>query len=514
MSIAAIPAAGVAVRAVDSAWGRCFDRRRDRRSHGGVLLVIGAGATLFNSWQIARLARRDGIDQRTVATLLADRTRKPRTSLRRPDRASLSLTGPPASNCGIRGTLSYLVNAGSQERRLPPMRRPEQPIVVLVASPSDLEPERNRLEEVVRELNLSWSHSLGVRLELVRWETHGYPGVGNDPQDVLNRELPDDPDIFIGMMWSRFGTATGRAGSGTEEEFNRALQRYRHDPDSVRIMFYFKDAPLAPSDIDPDQLRRVARFRESLGVEGALYWTFRTLDDFVQLLRIHLSRQLQELSAPVRSQRTAAPQQISQSTATESDELGLLDFLDLVDDYFGELREITRRITAETELIGEKMQRRTAEMEEAAARAHGQLSRRDIRNLVERAAADMMQFVARIEVELPLFRNTLQKGADAAAQAVLISATLDSNDRGSASEARQKLIGFRDSLIHAHNGIDSFKNSVQNLPRMTTILNAAKRETARVLQDQLDSMAEGRRIVTETIRSLDAILGNGPTESR
>ena len=267
------------------------------------------------------------------------------------------------------------------------MPRPEQAIVVLAASPSDLEPERNRLEEVIRELNLSWSHSLGVRLELVRWETHGYPGVGDDPQDVLNRELPDDPDIFIGVMWSRFGTATGRAGSGTEEEFIRALERYRQDPDSVRIMFYFKDAPLAPSDIDPDQLSRVARFRESLGAEGALYWTFRTLGDFVQLLRIHLSRQLQELSAPVQPRRTAASQQVSHSTATESDELGLLDFLDLVDDHFDELREITSRITAETESIGEKMRRRTAEMEEASARAQGQLSRRDARNLVERAAA-------------------------------------------------------------------------------------------------------------------------------
>ena len=191
------------------------------------------------------------------------------------------------------------------------MPRPEQAIVVLAASPSDLEPERTQLEDVIRELNLSWSQTLGVRLELVRWETHGYPGVGDDPQDVLNRELPDDPDIFIGLMWSRYGTATGRAGSGTEEEFNRALERYRQDPDSVRIMFYFKNAPLAPSDIDPDQLRRVAHFRESLGAEGTLYWTFRSLDEFVRLLRIHLSRQLQELAAPVQPRRTAASQAVA-----------------------------------------------------------------------------------------------------------------------------------------------------------------------------------------------------------
>ena len=74
------------------------------------------------------------------------------------------------------------------------MPRREQVIVVLAASPSDLEPERTQLEEVIRELNLSWSQSLGLRLELIRWETHGYPGVGDDPQDVLNRELPNDPE--------------------------------------------------------------------------------------------------------------------------------------------------------------------------------------------------------------------------------------------------------------------------------------------------------------------------------
>ena len=159
------------------------------------------------------------------------------------------------------------------------------------------------------------------------------------------------------------------------------------------------------------------------------------------------------------------------------------------------------------------MQRRTAEIEATTARAQGQLSRRNARSLLENAAADMMQFVARMKVEIPLFRDTLQKGADAAAQAVLIGAALDSTETGPASDARQKLVEFRDSLITAHNGIESFKESVEGLPRMTSVLNAAKRETSMVLQDQLNSIAEGRRIVTETIRTLDAILGNRPTAS-
>jgi hypothetical protein len=42
---------------------------------------------------------------------------------------------------------------------------------------------------------------------------------------------------------------------------------------------------------------------------------------------------------------------------------------------------------------------------------------------------------------------------------------------------------------------------------MTVVLNKAKRETAAVLSDVLESIAEGRRITTETVRALDALLG-------
>ena len=185
-------------------------------------------------------------------------------------------------------------------------------------------------------------------------------------------------------------------------------------------MFYFKDAPLAPSGIDPDQLRRVAQFRESLGSEGTLHWTFRTLDDFVQLLRIHLSRQIQELAEPGPPPAAAQSLAPAQSTATESDEFGLLDFLDLVDEHFGALREIAARITTETASIGENMQNRTVEIKEATTSAQGQLSRRQARNMIDRAAADMTQYVARMRAEIPLFRDTLQKGADAAGSAVLL----------------------------------------------------------------------------------------------
>ena len=165
---------------------------------------------------------------------------------------------------------------------------------VFVASPSDVADARKRLERIVDELNFTWSREIRLRLELLRWETHAYPGIGEDAQDVINRQL-DEFDIFLGIMWKRFGQPTGRAGSGTEEEYDRARQRYDANPAALRMMFYFKDAPPPSlSDVDPKQVEAVRRFREKIERSGMLHWTYRSLQSFEGLVRRHLSRQIQE----------------------------------------------------------------------------------------------------------------------------------------------------------------------------------------------------------------------------
>jgi hypothetical protein len=165
---------------------------------------------------------------------------------------------------------------------------------VFVASPEDVTDARNRLGRVVEELNYTWSRTFRVRLELLRWETHAYPDIGEDAQDVINRQLGEF-DIFLGIMWMRFGQPTGRAGSGTEEEFDRARRRYEADRNAVRMMFYFKDAsPPKLSQVDSKQLQAVRRFRRKVEKSGMLYRPYRTLQEFEGLVRQHLSRQVQE----------------------------------------------------------------------------------------------------------------------------------------------------------------------------------------------------------------------------
>jgi hypothetical protein len=219
---------------------------------------------------------------------------------------------------------------------------------VFVGSPSDVKPEREALEEVIQELNDVWSQTLGLSLHLVRWETHTYPGFSEDAQAVIQDQIGDDYDIFIGILWTRFGTPTQRSESGTLEEFERAHERFRADPSNVKIMFYFKEEAIAPSKVDVGHLERVQKFRSRLGELGALYWNFETIDDFKKYLRMHLSRQIRDLGGPNKIGTTKPPPlplPVAGSTAEDPDEEGFLDLIEEGTDYFSQVSQVSQRIT-------------------------------------------------------------------------------------------------------------------------------------------------------------------------
>jgi len=387
------------------------------------------------------------------------------------------------------------------------MPRNERVFVVFVASPSDLEPERSRLEEVIRECNVTWSQTLGLRLDLVRWETHGYPGVGQDAQEVLNRELPDDYDIFVGIMWAKYGTPTGRAGSGTEEEFSRALRRFRANPDAVKIMFYFKDAPIRPSAIDSEEIKRIQQFRSSLGVEGVLHWTFTTLEDFERLLRLHLARQIQTYSGIQVSEGSIAVSKTKAlPEARDEEETGYLEMLDIIEEFTSKLSQITERISTETRKLGDKLAERTKEITDFAAEGRTQPNRLEAKALIEKGATDMNQYVVRMKTEIPLFRESWTRSADAVARAALLSADFAPQNQKQVREAYDALNALVHALGLSYDQVQTFHTTVLRLPRLTSGLNRAKRETAGVLEELMASIAAGRRVILEALKNLESSL--------
>lgn len=383
------------------------------------------------------------------------------------------------------------------------MPRNERVLVAFVGSPSDLEAERSRLEEVVQELNTTWSRALGARIELLRWETSAYPGIGRDPQDVINQQVGDDYDIFIGLMWGRFGSPGERAGSGTEEEFRRAKARYDRDPGAVRIMFYFKDEPVSPSKLDPGQLARVQSFQASLGSEGVLYWTFRTVEEFADLIRLHLARQFQEslrLSPPREREESPVDQKVPQ----DEEEPGLLDLLEVFDERFSAINDTVVRLSAATEDLGDRMRERAEEIR-LATQGKG-ISKADGKRLINRGANELQRYATRAEADLPVLRSSLREGMSVVGQAVALAVEVDPNEVPKLRETRSALGILGQRLAETRASISSFRGNIQSLPRMTTALNKGKRSALSVVDELLEILEQAQRDATEVEKAIDAIL--------
>jgi len=181
---------------------------------------------------------------------------------------------------------------------------------IFIASPGDVAEERDIASLVVGELNRIFGNPFGVELDAVRWETHAWPGIGDDTQDVINKQIGEF-DILVGVMWRRFGSPTKRARSGTGEEFERAYDLFKKHG-RPKIMFYFRTTPFYTTDLkELAQFRKVVVFRKALEKLGVLYWTYDAPLQFERNVREHLTRQLLQMAevapAAEREEREAFP---------------------------------------------------------------------------------------------------------------------------------------------------------------------------------------------------------------
>lgn len=152
-------------------------------------------------------------------------------------------------------------------------------IKIFLASPSDLAEERKVAKVIVDEFNSQLADALGYQVELVGWEDT-LPGVGR-PQAIINRDL-DGCDLFVGMLWKRWGTPTGTDSytSGFEEEFQRSMTRNASEG-RPEINLLLKDLDAASLADPGDHLKKVLAFKDQVFAQKKLLaGTFSDVRDF------------------------------------------------------------------------------------------------------------------------------------------------------------------------------------------------------------------------------------------
>lgn len=159
---------------------------------------------------------------------------------------------------------------------------------ILIATPSDVDEERDAITKAIQNWNNLNSFSKKIVLLPVRWETHAAPDYGTRPQEVINRTIVDDCDLLVGCFWTRIGSPTGKEDSGTIEEIKRVSSSGKP------VMLYFSKRGKDPSQIDLEQLKKLNEFKESIR-NNSLVEEYVSIIDFNDKLARQLEIKVRDL---------------------------------------------------------------------------------------------------------------------------------------------------------------------------------------------------------------------------
>lgn len=163
-------------------------------------------------------------------------------------------------------------------------------IKVFLSCPGDLKDILPVVDEILDDVNIFLVKNYKIRLELEHWKKTIYLGKGNPRvQDRINERLVAFCDIYIGVLWTRFGMPPGiredgiTYDSGTEEEFFTALDLKKE------LWFFFCDSKINPSKIEPEQLIKVNEFKKLLQEKQIWYEGYTEEKEFRRKLKLNVS---------------------------------------------------------------------------------------------------------------------------------------------------------------------------------------------------------------------------------
>ncbi|WP_343329789.1 hypothetical protein [Polaribacter staleyi] len=169
-----------------------------------------------------------------------------------------------------------------------------------ISSPGDCGEERNITEKVIGKLNKGIAKHLKINFETFKWENDVLPDMGKNGQEIIDDSVEkSNYDIFIGIMRYRFGTPTKIAGSGTEHEYIKALEK-KSNNSLPKIVFFFNNENVNPKELDFIQYNKVQEFKKKIGTNG-LYIDYEGVIEFKKELERVLELFIKGLSTKFQS---------------------------------------------------------------------------------------------------------------------------------------------------------------------------------------------------------------------
>ena len=152
----------------------------------------------------------------------------------------------------------------------------KQIIKVFLASSNELSNDRDAFGNLVRRLNNTYEKR-GIRLDLFEWEDSDAAYNNRRKQDEYDDQIRNS-DMFLALFRTK-------AGKYTIEEFNVAVEAFRHNGKRPKNYVYIRD--LFEGEVETDEL---VAFKHRLSNEMGYFWIRYNNKDSMQL---HFVMQLQ-----------------------------------------------------------------------------------------------------------------------------------------------------------------------------------------------------------------------------
>lgn len=379
---------------------------------------------------------------------------------------------------------------------------------IFVSSPKDLEAERFELTNIIKELNLSYSERQSINLELIKWETHSAPGITeNYTQDIINKDIGDNYDIFIGMLWQRFGTKTPTANSGTEEEFLRAMNRFKNG-DKIQILFYFKTTPpISLEQINLEELSKINAFKEKLKKNKIFYSSFNSMEELQANLRIHIPRRIDDLIVLNNSDNKIKDFNESENlpkTSTESstkalnleEDYGIIDYIFQFEDCLTASNIAIVNISESTKIVGEDLIEKTKEVEKISQ--HTNRNKNAIIDYFKRLAKSLNSFSDRLELETPNFYNNFEDAINAGLKYLnLLDQDNILENYENIQDNYQSITELKKAIPTAIDGMKFLYEEIKKIPNIQSDLNKSKRRLIIKLEDLIFKLNKSYDLTNE-----------------
>ena len=379
---------------------------------------------------------------------------------------------------------------------------------IFLASPSDLVEEREAIDDVISELNLTYGNPNNIVIELLKWEKNSAPGISKaHVQSIITKDI-GEYDLFIGLLWLKFGTSTGLYESGTEEEFYNAYNKFINAPNSIQILIYFKNSP--PSrldDIDGNQFLKIQAFKSTLGEKNTLYWEFSLKEDLQRFLRIHIPTRIEELrktlNLPLDDLPSLDPVEVE--IVEEEEELGILDLKEIYEDAMAASSSALIRISESTAWIGEEFGKKTLEIERIVMTSNSKPIATNIqRNIYTRTSKIMHEFATRIVPDISIYYNNYESGIDAYSKLIVIY-KLDSREvyEEQILDAKKGLVDLLGQITFCVTNMSGFLHVVTTLPRISKELNKARKDVEKAMVDLLSKLEISYSLANELLKNIE-----------